>query len=203
MASWDEITQPENFAKFIIVILNGIEARINYKPHRIGEVEIYYHCDHHPDNYVHQDELQCDFGKLYFHRFRNGSYKGGNYKGCDMTFGKDRVRLSLLIRTIQNLETGEIISGPCNVVNYLLRSLNYLSIKNLVDELGNFSILTSNPAFYLLPLRECSQDKIFHGPRVGLSDKYPEFKDRLYRFVSNSMYKGVKKQKTQLKIFYS
>jgi len=41
-----------------------------------------------------------------------------------------------------------------------------------------------------------NKEQIFIGPRIGLSDKYPEYKNKLYRFL---IYKNlIKKQKTKL-----
>src|SRR4051812_22743169 len=120
MTTWDEITLPQNFDKLPIVIVNGCHLMIKNEPHRIRELELYYHAANHLDEYVHKDHLQCTFGQVYFHRFNSGVYKGGTFRGMDFTFGRSNVYFSILIRSVQNINTGEVISGPCNVVKYIL-----------------------------------------------------------------------------------
>lgn len=190
MSTWEEITLPVNFYKFVI----------NGQPYRIGEIELYYFCSNHLDHYVHKDPLQLEFDNIYFHRYKNGSYKG-----MDFSFGRksENIYLSLLIRTIQNCNTGEVITGPCNTVNHILSVLGHQSVENLVTTAGgtiNFTI--PNTFIYLQPQSSCLSEDILHGPRVGLSDKYPTFKNLSYRFVSSKMIKQIKKQKTGLQIFW-
>ena len=108
MSSWDEITLPQNFCKFAVVILNGSFLMIKEQPHRICEMELYYYSSSHSDEYVHRDDLQTTFGQIYFHRFKNRNYKGGTFRGVDLTFGRPDVHLSILIRTIQNITTGKL-----------------------------------------------------------------------------------------------
>jgi hypothetical protein len=201
MSTWEEITLPHNFNKFPVVILNGSYLMVKNQSHRICEIELYYYSSTHLDEYVHRDELQLTFGQIYFHRFKNGSYKGGTFRGADFTFGRSDVYLSILIRTLQT-PTREIITGPCNVVNYLLKFLGHDTIASLVSVIGSLSILKPNHVLYLQPLSECTSERIYSGPRVGLSDKYPTFKILPYRFVSDRALKEIKKQKKQLAKFW-
>lgn len=197
MSTWEEITQPQNLNRFVVVILNGTQLVIRDLPYKICEIELYYYTPDHPDEYVHKNDLQLTFGQIYFHQFGNGTYKNGTFRGMNLTFGRPGVRLSILIRSIYT-PTGEVITGPCNVVNHLLKVWGYDSIAKFVNAVGEFSILTPNPVLYLQPLDKCSNVSILTGPRVGLSDKYPLFKSLYYRFVSQSAYKDIKKQKRQL-----
>jgi hypothetical protein len=201
MSTWDEITLPQNFNKLVIILLNGIQLIIRNQPHRICEIELYYYTSDHQDEYVHQHDIQLTFGRLYFHQFKNNSFRGGNYKGMDITFGRPNMKFGILLRSIQT-PTGEIISGPCLVVNYLLQVWGCNSIQNFVNTVGSLSVLTPNLFIYLQPLCECKNESILTGPRIGLSDKYPYFKNLNYRFVSQTAYKGIKKQKRQLIKFY-
>jgi hypothetical protein len=138
----------------------------------------------------------------YFHRQNGKAYKGGTYKGLDITIGEigspsivDTTTTTtttsttkrqtsrgggaggLLIRSIMNIATGEIIQGPCRVMNELLTITpsNMTTVQDLVTDLQNASL--SNQ----LPITISSQDlltltriksngqMIFKSPRVGLT----------------------------------
>ncbi len=201
MSTWEEITLPQNINKFVFVVLNGVQLIVKGLPHRICEIELYYYAPNHLDEYVHKSDMQSSFGQIYFHRFENGTYKNGTFRGMDLTFGRPGVLFSILIRTLQ-LPTGEFISGPCLVVNYLLKVWGYDSIINFTTAVGSFSVLAPNSFMYLQPLEKCLDNTILTGPRVGLSNKYPLFKNLHYRFVSQNAYSNIKKQKTQLFKFW-
>jgi hypothetical protein len=55
-------------------------------PHRFTEVEMYYYGEPHPDPFTHRDPIQKYTGLWYFHRTA-GVYRGGSFKGVDLTFG--------------------------------------------------------------------------------------------------------------------
>jgi hypothetical protein len=173
------------------------------KLYRIVELEYYYSSPDHPDPYVHLDPHQSHWMCWYFHRQNGKSYKGGTYKGLDISIGdigspidstgesegataKGRKKRAagaggLLIRSILNIETGEVIQGPCKVVNELLlnssSSSSPLTVHELVTELQNSALLDAN----VLPVPIASQDrltfqriksngqKILCSPRVGLT----------------------------------
>ena len=170
-------------------------SAVTVKSYRIVELEYYYSSPEHPDPYVHLDSHQSHWMCWYFHRQNGKSYKGGTYKGLDITIGDigspiESTKSShsrskdvgggaggLLIRSIVNIETGEVIQGPCKVVNELLTSHNStsLSVHELVGELQNAALSDS------LPVPIASQDrltfqriksngeKILCSPRVGLT----------------------------------
>lgn len=211
MSTWYELSEPDQIFKLPIIFLNGANLIIGQSLCKICEIELYYYSHDTkivngfllgPDSYVHQDPLQLTFGQVYFHRSGN-SYRGGNYKGMDLTFSGKNVYFSILVRTIQNLSTGDVISGPCLVVNHILELLNYQSINDLVKAAGGgINFLTPNQFIYLQSVKECSKEPILYGPRVGLSDKYPQFKMLPYRFVASYSFKHIKKQKRQLQLYW-
>jgi hypothetical protein len=168
------------------------------KSYRIVELEYYYSSPEHPDPYVHLDPHQSHWMCWYFHRQNGKAYKGGTYKGLDISIGdigspigsessSSRTKKTsavpggaggLLIRSLLNIETGEVIQGPCRVVNELLSLHNNsspLSVHELVTELQNSALSDS------LPVSITSQDrltfqriksngqKILCSPRVGLT----------------------------------
>lgn len=170
---------------------------IGRETYRIGEFEIYYHSTEFPDPYVHSDPLQQEFGKVYFHRFKNGSYKGGTRKGMDLTLGQNGYSLSLLIRTIQHISSGQIITGPCNVVDHILQQVGYPSLSELIlGAGGDISYLEMNPYLYLEISELCVKSDIWSGSRHGLSDKYPQFQNVAWRYVSDLVKTKVKNHTT-------
>ena len=64
-------------------------------------------------------------GKWYMHRMtaKNPmSFKGGSYKGMDLTFGDNKNSYGgILIRSILDLKTNEYIEGPCNTLDAFLK----------------------------------------------------------------------------------
>ena len=74
------------FATLAETLLNRTEFRVAGQPHRLIEVEVYYHSPAHPDPFAHKDKVQLESGRWYFHR-THGQYRGGNFKGLDLAFG--------------------------------------------------------------------------------------------------------------------
>lgn len=170
-------------------LLNQVKLVVaNEHEYRIVELEFYLHSDDHPDRYTHQHHEQMRWNRWYFHRVTTkpqSGYKGGTFKGLDLTLGYNGSYCGVLIRAIQPLVTGSpLVNGPCNTVNRILADCEVNSICELTDKFETFNVF------------ECSQLKIeplqlehrtvYHGPRIGLSQKYPEFKDLRYRFASTN-----------------
>lgn len=182
------------FTQIANTILNGYCLQIGNVPHRICEIEFYLRNDKHLDLYTHSHDEQQMYGTWYFHRHTNGTYKGGTFKGLDFTLGCRGSSFSVLIRSITDGTT--MIEGPCNVVNYILKTLGMTSIMNLTVG-GVLDCFSPVSGFYLFPF-VTSKQPIYAGKRVGLSDKYPDYRDRMYRFL---IFKDhIKKQKTGLQL---
>jgi hypothetical protein len=120
-------------------ILNKSYLIANGIIYRICEIEMYCYSKQHPDPYVHCHADQSTFGKWYFHRFDNGSYKGGTFKGLDLTLGsssKDATYFGVLIRSICRYVPGSgflFTEGPCKCINTLLENLQVKSIQEYTD----------------------------------------------------------------------
>lgn len=168
------------------------------KEYDIVEVEFYYFSQEHPDIFTHKHPLQCSFGQWYFHRAGHkweSGYKGGSYKGLDITIGNENVYGGILIRSIR-AET--LIEGPSKVVDEILSQTQCQSIHELVEKMGTTSI--DNPILTLKNnLLESSLEdvKIYSSPRVGLSLKGTKWKLKReylmkpYRFfTTNALKKG-------------
>jgi hypothetical protein len=177
-------------------LLNETILEINIAPniakrYRISEIEFYYHeKEIHEDEYAHRDELQLEYGYFYPHRINGKGFKGGTFKCMDITYGsrERNVHFGILIRSVRNIETGEFFTGPCICVNEFLKNFGATEWKELGDDVIKFV----NTQF---SLKEVSIQPltIFTGPRVGLSDKYPDFKDKEYRYAIDV--RDIKKQK--------
>ena len=169
---------------------------VGEKEFRICEVEFYINNTTHGDKYTHGDPNQKTFGKWYFHRFHGSAYKSGTYKGLDLTLGNKDTFFGVLIRSICDIETGEFIEGPCRSVNKILELNGSSDVKGYmvgrVDPLNARS--TKN--FHLKRKSTLDDEQIYKGPRIGLSDKYPEWKDVHYRFLIKK--KSIKKGKNDL-----
>lgn len=82
------------------------------------EAELYLHGPGHLDPTVHQHPEQGEPGRFYLHRVGRG-FKGGSYKGLDLSWGGDGAFGGALIRGLRD-EDGGIVSGPSLCVDALL-----------------------------------------------------------------------------------
>lgn len=165
--------------------------------YRICEIEFYIMNENHNDKYVHQDEHQKTYGKWYFHRTQSGNYKGGTYKGVDLTLGDDNTYFGILIRSIYSTEKSEMTEGPCRCVNTILELNN---VKNVADYMVNRSDPPSARSTKNVHIKRCrglEKYDVYSGPRIGLSDKYKEYQNKPYRYVI--MNDQIKKDKKSLK----
>lgn len=158
--------------------LNQVHLKCGTELCRLVEIEIY--CT--PDPFVHKDEHQKYLECWYFHRHNSGQHRNGTFKGLDITFGHDNKYGGILVRSIQNVKTGEIIEGPCLVVNFILKTLKCDSVGALVNLSSNQPPKINDPNFPLqIVVRpEFTNDVIYSGPRVGLSLKKAKHVDDDY-----------------------
>jgi 3-methyladenine DNA glycosylase Mpg len=169
--------------------LNETILQVNGKKFRIGEIEIYLYNSDHQDMYVHKDPLQMNKWNWYFHK-KGKSFKEGTFKGLDITMGEigdeetgdTGCYFGVLIRSLYNVQEKQFIEGPCNSVMEILREYNCEKVKDFikVDEVLN---CFENHRNLILKKVKMRQREIYTGPRIGLSDKYPEFRDLPYRFT--------------------
>jgi len=157
--------------------MNQYALFINNIPHRLAELEFYFCGDKHQDIFTHQDDLQSTSGNWYFHKVGTG-YKGGSYKGIDITFGQNGFG-GILIRAIETID-GEYIEGPSKVVDTILSLNNSSQIADYVDtkdfklcvwENGSLclkrtdsldaKVLVSGPRFQL-PLTKLDNERLYY-----------------------------------------
>lgn len=180
-------------------ILNNIQLVINKKIHRIVEIEFYLYYKEHLDEFAHQDEDQGKIGNWYFHRQHGKNYKGGSFKGLDITFGvsgNEKCFGGILIRSIK-MENDVIIEGPCKIVDYILKCNSCKSISEFVEielknnnqNIGPLPVLKTNKESKLYcQFGQFNKEIIYNCPRVGLTLKnYSKIKEKFlmknYRFL--------------------
>lgn len=97
-----------------------------------------------------------------------------------------------------NLKTGEFIEGPCKSVNEIISQFNCVDVAELFakEYEGINQIALNDNKINLSPNNELIKEDIYKGPRIGLSDKYPEYKNLEYRYATN-----IKKIKKNRKTF--
>lgn len=196
----NQITK-DNITEIADKLLNKTILISGNKSYRICEIEFYLHYDEHKDEYTHKNDDQLDYGKWYFHKFGNGSYKGGSFKGLDLTLGNrtSNKYCGILIRTLCNIDDDSAICGPSNSVSDLIGQHYESSVKKFMENKQSpLSVLSdeNNKYIYIKDYEFPNNEDIYCGPRIGLSDKYPIWKNVNYRFVICK--NKVKKQKRSL-----
>jgi 3-methyladenine DNA glycosylase Mpg len=182
----------DNYAKEILLRRSLL---VNGKIIKIAEIEFYLYSQDHPDPYVHCHQDQKLYGSWYFHRFKNGSYKGGTYKGLDITMGTKDQYFGVLIRSIY--VNNILIEGPCRTVNYILEQYNCKDVKEFTGG-KNLSVTNNNKEFHLLinDSNNWNADKIVNGTRIGLKGN-DQWTNKKYRYLISDI--GIKKEKSSLK----
>ena len=187
------INGPDDFDAVADSLLNRYLLIINNQEWRITEIEFYYYSDEHPDGYTHKDTNQKKSNEWYFHRQNGGAFKGGTYKGLDISCGNGINYGGILIRSISR--DNQLIEGPCNVVNKILEITCCDSISDLVTKIT--SNIFENGLLYL---KETFDNKveIMKGPRVGLTLKQNKQLDYIYKNYRYVTTCNVKKNKCTL-----
>jgi len=138
-----DLTEPlieKWFGEVASTLLNRTVLVINKQPFRMAEIEFYLtHPSAMPDPYPHNDPIQVNRWLWYFHRSSGKSYRGGTYKGLDITIG-DAPRFigGILIRSLLGLVPAELepaqkkkkgndafVCGPCKLVDHILTLNGY------------------------------------------------------------------------------
>jgi hypothetical protein len=154
------------FRKIAGQILSETTLRVAGAPCRIREVEFYLHAQGHPDSFTHCAPQQKSQGRWRLHRQGSG-YRGGSFKGLDLTFGPPSVFGGVLIRSL-SLPDGQFINGSALCVNHVLSQTGCETVASLDQMIGGESVFGSNP----LRLEHASDSfnaPIWETPRVGLS----------------------------------
>ena len=155
--------------------------------HRMTEVEAYYHSEDHPDPFTHRDALQKTCGRWYFHRAGRG-YRGGSFKGLDISFGDSHGFGGILIRGIER-EDAELIDGPSLTVDHILELTHVDSVGALDSRIAGRHVWDRASPLSLAWTKPKPRI-VYRCPRVGLSLRRHtgqaaiQFLMKPYRFVT-------------------
>jgi len=166
-------------------LLNSCILIIKGKDHLLREIEFYLNCQTHPDVFAHSTEDQLTSGQWAFHK-TGSSYRGGSFKGLDITFGIGGYG-GILIRAIEP-PGGDYIDGPSKVVDKILELTQTSSIVDLVGS-DQFSLNVFKSS--LLQLKSVTDGSnltsIVSSARIGLTlrnEAQVPFVIKPYRFMS-------------------
>lgn len=175
----------DNFMDLADILLNKTLLKVNHKIFRICEIEFYYFSKAHPDAYTHCSDEQKMKCKFYFHKYKTGAYKSGTYKGMDITMSPDDVAYcGILIRSILDVDTDEFIEGPCCTVNTILRQYKFDNVSDFVaGKKLPLDIYDEEHKLFIVDTNNLKHERIYKGPRIGLSNKYPEYQNAKYRYA--------------------
>lgn len=163
----------ETFRTVARRLLCGFVLAIGDREYRLAEIEFYCSSATHADPFVHGAPEQLGFAQWYFHRASaHGAYRGGTFKGLDLTFGDEAAGLygGILLRAIASADTDEFVDGSCNVVDCILANLGMASIAELVAAAGSLDAADC-PLVRLRPAAAEPEPAVFASPRVGLTLK--------------------------------
>ncbi len=118
-----------HFAQAAERLLFHARLEVLGQPCRLVEIEFYWYSADHPDPFCHRHPLQREAGRWYFHRIGE-AYRGGSFKGLDITFSDGQGWGGILLRGLQ-LPNGTIVSGPSRLVEAVLRLAGQRQVADL------------------------------------------------------------------------
>jgi hypothetical protein len=178
------------FARLADALLNRIELRLAGTPHRLIEVEVYYHGPGHEDPFAHRDPVQVHTGRWYFHKTR-GEYRGGSFKGLDLSFGGG-AHAGVLFRGLET-PAGTVVDGPSLLVDHILKTTGFASVAELDRHIGTRLAWDATQPVTLVAATPVDRP-ILRTARVGLSwrwrrpkpgDPAATFLLRPYRYLTD------------------
>jgi hypothetical protein len=150
-------------------LLCGCTLLVGNEPHRFTEIEFYYHGGAHLDPFTHRDPIQKQTGLWYFHR-TGGIYRGGSFKGFDLTFGGTGAFGGVLIRGLET-EDGTLIDGPSLSVDHLLARTEAGDVATLDEAIEARPCWDTDNPLHLVWRDEIQDRFVLKCARVGLSLK--------------------------------
>ncbi|HZV06343.1 MAG TPA: hypothetical protein VE999_14785 [Gemmataceae bacterium] len=186
MSDWPSLLRKREplddwFTRMAKQLLNGSRLVVGGQPHRLVEIEFYYWSKEHPDPFTHRDPIQFDIGYWYFHRTR-GVYRGGSFKGLDLTFGHGDASGGIIIRGLETAE-GKLIDGPSLCVDYLLDATGAATVAELDRAINKRLAWEDKNPLRLETIDERENRPLFRSPRVGLMLKKVAARTEASRFI--------------------
>ena len=200
MTDWDDVLRHPGppgtddladwFDRIADWLLNGCVWVVGGQPLRMTEVEVYYHGAGHPDPFAHRDPVQRAFGRWYFHR-TGGTYRGGSFKGVDLTFGDGAAYAGVLVRGVEAPD-GTRIDGPSVTVDALIARTGSAGVAGLAAAVGERVAWAEDNPLLLRTEAGLPARPVLRTARVGLSLKraganpeFPRYLMRPYRYVAD------------------
>lgn len=185
------------------LLLDRATLYVAGQPYRFTELEMYWSGHAHRDPFTHGQPIQRQIGAWYFHR-SGERYRGGTYKGLDITFGSSEAFGGILIRSVEPIEraapahdpagAAALIDGPCLVVDHILERTASRSIEELVGRLDAGPMIARrdrrSPLHVELDAGPGRGQAVYATPRIGLTLKKgatparQRYIARPYRFLS-------------------
>jgi hypothetical protein len=170
-------------------LLNGADLVANGVGYRFVELEAYYHGPGHPDPFAHRDPVQLEDGRWYFHKTR-GEYRGGSFKGLDLSLGDGTAFFGVLIRGVVGPDD-VLIDGPSLTVDHLLARTGSGSVAALDAAVGGRKAWDPACPVSVRDRAEPRADAVYATSRVGLSLKRargvpaaPRYVGKPYRYLT-------------------
>ncbi|MEM1347885.1 MAG: hypothetical protein AAGI01_04955 [Myxococcota bacterium] len=182
----------EWFAHLARCLLRASRLVIAGHAHRMLEVEFYLQSAAHRDPFAHAHPAQATCGRWYLHRVGEG-YRGGSFKGMDITFGGLQEFGGILIRTLEAPD-GQIINGSSLCVERALELTREESPASLDAALGERMVWDDSSPVHVVEARPEGPEhgEILQTARVGLTLKraaahpaMPAFIMAPYRFLTD------------------
>ncbi len=178
------------FQEIAELLLNGCQLLVAGAPHRLLEIEFYYHAEEHLDPFAHCDPLQKSEARWYFHR-EAGGYRGGSFKGLDISFAPEGEFGGILIRSLESPD-GHLINGCSLCVDHLLSQTGHKRVAELDEAIAERKVWEQSSPLCLEPCPDLEQRMVLATARVGLTLKrmyqhreMPAYIMRNYRFLSD------------------
>jgi 3-methyladenine DNA glycosylase Mpg len=162
-------------------LLNGSCLWVGGQAYRLVEIEFYYWSPEHPDPFTHRDPIQFDIGHWYFHR-THGVYRGGSFKGLDLTFGHDDASGGILIRGLETAD-GKLIDGPSLCVDQLLDATGAATVAELDRAINKRLAWEEGNPLILKEIDRGEVRRLLRSPRVGLLLKKANARTDSTRFI--------------------
>ncbi|MEN0065120.1 MAG: hypothetical protein AAGA48_23455 [Myxococcota bacterium] len=194
MASDDPLAgaDPSDASTFLpaaTALLTQWGLQVGEQLHGLAEVEFYSHAPGHEDPFTHQHPGQRTQSSWYFHQ-EGKSFRGGTFKGLDLTFGPANVPTGILIRTLRKPD-GSLVNGSSNCVEHLLTTTGHPTVAALHGALGGRTILEPGGPLQLVRLPKPLDRPVIATARVGLTlaraARYPAmtlYFGQPYRFLT-------------------
>lgn len=194
--STNTVEVEEGFVKAAKLILLDYKLVAGTTDFEVLELEFYFYQKNiHPDPYSHAFQYpnrvvakMSVTGSWYFHRFIGIEKYTHTRRGLDMTYGSGEHEAygGILIRSVKREYDGLKISGPSNVVGYVLDAANDpQGVQMLAFNLEDGMAFKKDSVIRWVPREKPLFIPLFRTKRQGLGDKNPFYRDKEFRFFSD------------------